>query len=374
MVASGLGPTALAVTWSEFAAGTALMALRIYTNGFIIRRWNPDFWWAFSSYVCAILSSAFLTISVDNGIGAHFSPATPSSNPDPQSQLYQLIFTTFSILAIAFGKMAVIQFILQLEGTNRNGKRILYICAASNCMVSFIFIPLLWAQCNPVNKIWNPSIAGACYGRETYTIFAYFQGSFGAALDTALALYPAIMLWHLQVKLHVKLGLVILFGFGILAAITAVVKTVQIGTVKAMQDTTFHQGYLDIWASTNLWVVFIASCIPTIRPILVRIIHKVTGKEGNTTIATGYVYEATLKDSKNDSAKSRKVRAYSKVYTRGQGSGNAATKNVFESEENIMPGKDEIVMTTEYQVKYEESQDSLSEKGLGRAESWKDER
>jgi len=51
MVALGLGPTALAVTWSEFAAGTVLMALRIYTNGFIIRRWNPDFWWAFASYV-----------------------------------------------------------------------------------------------------------------------------------------------------------------------------------------------------------------------------------------------------------------------------------------------------------------------------------
>jgi hypothetical protein len=168
-----------------------------------------------TSQICAVVSSAFLTISVDYGIGAHFSPATPLSNPDPQSQLYQLIFTTFSILAIAFGKMAVIQFILQLEGTNRNGKRILYFCAASNCMVSFIFIPMLWAQCNPVNKIWNPSIAGACYGTETYTTFAYFQGSFGATLDTALALYPAIMLWHLQVKLHVKLGLIILFGFGI---------------------------------------------------------------------------------------------------------------------------------------------------------------
>ena len=51
MVGSGLGPAALAVTWSEFAAGTAFMALRIYTNGFIIRRWNPDFWWAFASYV-----------------------------------------------------------------------------------------------------------------------------------------------------------------------------------------------------------------------------------------------------------------------------------------------------------------------------------
>lgn len=122
--------------------------------------------------------------------------------------------------------------------------------------------------------------------------------------------------------------------------------------------------------STNLWVVFIASCIPTIRPILVRIIHIITGKEHNTTIATGYVHEAELKISKNDSARSKKFRAYSKVYTKGQGSGNVTTKNVFESEENIVPGRDEIVMTTEYQVKYEESQDSLSEKGLGRTESW----
>jgi hypothetical protein len=55
MGASGLGPTVLAVTWSEFAAGTVLMALRIYTNGFILRRWNPDFWWAFVSYVSIYL-------------------------------------------------------------------------------------------------------------------------------------------------------------------------------------------------------------------------------------------------------------------------------------------------------------------------------
>jgi hypothetical protein len=47
---------------------------------------------------------------------------------------------------------------------------------------------------------------------------------------------------------------------------------------------------------------------------------------------------------------------------------------MFESEENIIPGKDEIVITIEYQVKYKESQDSLSEKGLERIESWEDEK
>jgi hypothetical protein len=87
-------------------------------------------------------------------------------------------------------------------------------------------------------------------------------------------------------------------------------------------------------------------------------------------MATGYIQKATLKDSEDDLPNSRMARAYSKIYTKGQGSGNATTKNAFESKENIMPGKDEIIMTTEYQVKYEESQDSLSEKGLGRSESW----
>lgn len=98
----------------------------------------------------------------------------------------------------------------------------------------------------------------------------------------------------------------------------------------------------------------------------------VTGKEDNITTVIGYNHDATLKDSKDDLAKSRRGRAYSVVYTRGQGGGNAAMKNAPESEENIMPDRHVIVMTTEYHIKYEESEDSLSEKGLGRTESWKD--
>ena len=31
------------------------------------------------------------------------------------------------------------------------------------------------------------------------------------------------------------------------AAVTAVIKTVQIGTVQSHDNTTYHQGYLDLW-------------------------------------------------------------------------------------------------------------------------------
>jgi hypothetical protein len=38
---------------------------------------------------------------------------------------------------------------------------------------------------------------------------------FGAFLDLALALYPIIIFWNLQLRLHVKIGLMVLFGFGV---------------------------------------------------------------------------------------------------------------------------------------------------------------
>lgn len=78
-----------------------------------------------------------------------------------------------------------------------------------------------------------------------------------------------------------------------------------------------------------------------------------------------------MSDSKIEAAKARQARAYSKIY--GGRQGTVTREKMFESKETIMPPKDGIVMRTEYQVTYEESEDSLSEKGLGRTESWKDE-
>lgn len=38
---------------------------------------------------------------------------------------------------------------------------------------------------------------------------------FSAILDLTLAIYPVLIFWSLQLKLNVKIGLVVLFGFGV---------------------------------------------------------------------------------------------------------------------------------------------------------------
>jgi hypothetical protein len=75
------------------------------------------------SQVLAILATVFLTISVMFGLGEHL---TDLVEKDPglinKNQFYQWIFTTFAIVAITLGKMAIITFILQIEEQRRLGK------------------------------------------------------------------------------------------------------------------------------------------------------------------------------------------------------------------------------------------------------------
>lgn len=47
----GLGPTLLAVSWTEFVVVSILFAARFYVNAVILQRFKADFWWATLTYV-----------------------------------------------------------------------------------------------------------------------------------------------------------------------------------------------------------------------------------------------------------------------------------------------------------------------------------
>ncbi|KAG0645989.1 hypothetical protein D0Z07_7935 [Hyphodiscus hymeniophilus] len=379
-LSQGLGPTVLATTWAECAASTALMVMRVYTNGFITKRWKADFWFATVTYVCHLLASSFcsqlmlsqiinvtgtifLTVSVMFGLGEHLHTLVEK---DPalitKNQFYQWIFTTFAIVGISLGKLTIIAFILQIEGSTTYGRKwVLYFFAVSIIIVNIIILPIIWTQCTPTAKIWDESIEGNCNGRRTNQLYGYFQGSFGAIMDVALALYPIFIFWSLKLQLHVKIGLMVLFGFGIVAAACSAVKTKQLSTVTGTSDLTYELASLDIWASTEMWVIFIVSCIPTIRPIFVKAFNKVY-TSGSRTFATGQGYE-----QHTGTGAGTHSRAYATNLGTRKGTDSKATTlptSNNESEENILPGQKGIMMTSHVVVKYDGSD---SERG-GRIE------
>jgi hypothetical protein len=75
---SSLGATALAVTWAECGLGTIAFALRVYTNGWITKRWKSDFWWCLTTYVSFVFSHSTSIIKAQwNGVS--YSPFSQPS-------------------------------------------------------------------------------------------------------------------------------------------------------------------------------------------------------------------------------------------------------------------------------------------------------
>jgi hypothetical protein len=111
----------------------------------------------------------------------------------------------------------------------------------------------------------------------------------------------------------------------------------------------------DKLSRTEMWVIFIVSCIPTIRPIFVKAFNKVY-TSGSRTFATGGYQQ------QNDTGAGTHSRAYASRKGADSKSTSLPTHNDNESEENILPGQQGIMMTSQVVVKYEGSD---SERTLG---------
>lgn len=150
---------------------------------------------------------------------------------------YRWIFSSFAIIGLCMGKLAIIGFIISIEGRTLQAKPyrkwFLYSLAILNLALCIPMIPMLWFQCTPSRKSWDADFAGHCAGREAYATFAFAYGSktdnqilcwtatdkpsgYGVVLDFIFALYPVTIFWKLRVDIKVKIGLMLLFATGLL--------------------------------------------------------------------------------------------------------------------------------------------------------------
>lgn len=76
------------------------------------------------------------------------------------------------------------------------------------------------------------------------------------------------MFWNLNLKLHVKLGIIILLSLGILAMTASIIKTVQTHILAKMDhDPTTATVNLERWLYIETYLVIITASIPCIRSL-----------------------------------------------------------------------------------------------------------
>ncbi|KAK5807482.1 hypothetical protein VI817_001740 [Penicillium citrinum] len=216
----GYGATVLAVSWAEGAIALSLLFARIYTTWKITRQVRLDLYLTLLTFIFAIAGVILVTVSVAYGIGTHKDDLSASDKT--AAIKWGWINQALSILATSLGKLSIVAFLQQIHGPEHRGRVIgLWALATSNLVVNVVTIAIIMTQCSPPGKLWNDKLQGSCSGRQRNEAIAYFQGSWSAFCDLALALYPIVFLWSVKLRMRVKIGLCVLMGLGVMFVINS---------------------------------------------------------------------------------------------------------------------------------------------------------
>jgi hypothetical protein len=223
------------------------------------------------SWALAVVTTIIVTLGVHYGIGHHTQYVVLSGGIPKLEKALEMTWLTapFSTMSACIGKISVALLLMRILRPKRAMSLFLWFIIVTLFLVNIMLTVITFAQCTPVTYLWlriDPTVKGHCWNPKIQTHYGIFQGSYSAFTDVILAIIPIFALWKLQTKLNVKIGVMLLLSFGIIAGAAAVVKTINLPEL-ANPDFTYVPVHLTYWYLTENWLIVIAGCIPTLRPL-----------------------------------------------------------------------------------------------------------
>ncbi|PWY68067.1 hypothetical protein BO94DRAFT_527795 [Aspergillus sclerotioniger CBS 115572] len=259
---NGYGQPFFTITWVEFGLGIILMVARCLAASRLIHNIATDLYLAIATFIIGAASMVMLTLGASYGLGL---PQTVLGFDDSKmAMLYGWVNQLLALVAIGLGKLTMVAFLEQIQGYHTRARSIvLWSLAGSNLILNCIAAILMMLQCSPRRLLWEAYAKGGCPWRTRIQIFGYIQGPWSAFCDFVLALYPVTILARVQAfSITTRIGLCALMGCGVIAGACAIVKTVQLTILTRISDPSQQLGTVIVWNQTEMWVVFIVSCIP----------------------------------------------------------------------------------------------------------------
>ena len=228
-----------------------------------------------------------MTTGVAYGVGRHYE--TLDSLQKVMAVKMDWISQPFAIFSYGVGKISVALLLLRILPKNKTRERFLYVLIMLIVIIHTICVALIFAECSPARKLWEPSIKGSCWKPYVIQDVGIFQSSFSAFSDFVLALFPLLIIYNLQMRLALKVGLGCTMSLGMFATGAAIVKTIQLEDLTARDDYTYKTFSLIIWFTTEMYTVIVAACMPTLRPLLPVLLGRSSHREGAPKVWNTYL-------------------------------------------------------------------------------------
>jgi len=192
----------------------------------------------------------------------------------PTATFWALFTDSWAFLSVTLPKVAVAFLLIRIFRPRPWVRTTILSMALGLFVVCIAGFIICFVQCNPVAGQWDPyKYPNAhCWPRNVQIDYALVGSSTSAFLDLAFAMYPAFVIWKLQLPMWKKLSTMVLMGLGLASFALGVVKVANNGSL--LGTPTLNQLYTDalhigLWNSLENDFVMIAACLPLVPPLFV---------------------------------------------------------------------------------------------------------
>lgn len=135
-----------------------------------------------------------------------------------QSTKWIFISQGHGVLSPMFGRVAFCVYLYNILGVSSPRKRqsliatiVLQLAINISCTI------MIYTQCGTnLQALWNPSVKAVCLSADVQTNYGYVQSAINSLSDLYLTVLPALIVWGMQTKISIKLGLTALLSLSVL--------------------------------------------------------------------------------------------------------------------------------------------------------------
>ncbi|KAL8364687.1 hypothetical protein RB595_003796 [Gaeumannomyces hyphopodioides] len=259
------GPMVTTIACVFSATALIFTALRFYTRGTILKAIGTDDWAMLIATVFSIGNAICMTFEVKYGMGRHQEAVGEQEGVD------QLKFLMGSVLLYNMGMNVVkLGFLFQYKRIFQDPviQKICFWSTIGVCIWAVVQALLLSFACLPL-KFIVPSMEGKCL--ETLTTW-YISSGTSMATDIAIFCIPLPSVWKLQLPIKQKIMVLGIFCLGFFVCIISVYRLFTLHSAANSLDPSWENIGAAIWSCIELNVSILASSLPTLRPLLARLL------------------------------------------------------------------------------------------------------
>ncbi|KAI1119617.1 hypothetical protein F5Y14DRAFT_9560 [Nemania sp. NC0429] len=164
-------------------------------------------------------------------------------------------------------RISVALFLLRIA-VQKWHRLVLQALIGATAITTTVYFFIVLFQCSPPSYFWErlrKGAPGSCGHDNVVRQATLVWGSFAAAMDWILGLFPIAMLWNVRINRHSKIGIVAILGFGIIAGVALIVRLVYVG--QNGPETMYGTIAVSISAIVELALGIMAGCIATLPPL-----------------------------------------------------------------------------------------------------------